>query len=470
MKNKAIMAKLKPVRVKKADPKNSKMIVVQPHVGNLEDAEIINFMVWMDMYFQQENKPEHMMQLFSTYSAIEEADSKKEKYVSCRALNQQRVEICIGENCGSSLWSQKNTAFKILVDEVINFYMECHVHGEISNRMPVSFNVVKRTMLNYFELMARKSGLVNQYAKLLNCALILHLKGTLQQAVHKDLMEAHVQIGGVLTKGALPTLEFAGIGEKGANANDLEMVVVDWQGCRPMPEDVKDVLTTNENCLELFAKYGELLSANIQKLNAKGKDKCAAIGLVFVFPGNVMHTGPPCPKKEISVGFFGCMSVAGTDALIEVDMLQAEKRRCMMSTMTKMLRAEVVREPTEDDDEQQDTTARAETNEPMDKEKDKEQWDANAREETKEQLDNKAFARKVAEDGVTGVARMPTQEEKETEAVMEEVCKVARKLDKEKGNLSKDDHDEILRKRGAESSGDEEENGSNDEDEQEEDA
>jgi hypothetical protein len=46
------MAKLKPVRVKKADPKNSKMIVVQPHVGNLEDAEIINFMVWMDMYFQ----------------------------------------------------------------------------------------------------------------------------------------------------------------------------------------------------------------------------------------------------------------------------------------------------------------------------------------------------------------------------------------------------------------------------------
>jgi hypothetical protein len=136
----------------------------------------------------------------------------------------------------------------------------------------------------------------------------------------------------------------------------------------------------------------------------------------------------------------------------------------------KKRRGAVVREPTEDDDEQQDTTARAETNEPMDKEKDKEQWDANAREETKEQLDNKAFARKVAEDGVTGVARMPTQEEKETEAVMEEVCKVARKLDKEKGNLSKDDHDEILRKRGAESSGDEEENGSNDEDEQEEDA
>jgi hypothetical protein len=203
-KNHVIMAKFKPVRVEKADPKNSKMIVVPPHVGNLEDAEIINFMVWMDMYFQQENKPEHMMRLFSTYSAIEEADGKKEKYVSCRALNQQRVEICIGENCGSSLWLQKNTAFKILVDEVINFYMECHVHGEISNRMPVSFNVVKRTMLNYFESMALKSGLVNQYTKLLNCTLILHLKGTLQQAVHKDLMEPHVQIGGVLTKGALP--------------------------------------------------------------------------------------------------------------------------------------------------------------------------------------------------------------------------------------------------------------------------
>jgi hypothetical protein len=83
------MAKLKPVHVEKADPKNSKMIIVQPHVGNLEDAEIINFMVWMDMYFQQENKPEHMMvQLFSTYSALEEADGKKEKYVSCRVLNQ----------------------------------------------------------------------------------------------------------------------------------------------------------------------------------------------------------------------------------------------------------------------------------------------------------------------------------------------------------------------------------------------
>jgi hypothetical protein len=141
------------VRVEKADPKNSKMIIVQPHVGNLEDAEIINFMVWMDMYFQQENKPEHMMQLFSMYSAIEEADGMKEKHVSCRALNQQRVEICIGENCGSSLWLQRNTAFKILVDEVINFYMECHVCGEISNMMPVSFNVVKRTMLNYFESM-----------------------------------------------------------------------------------------------------------------------------------------------------------------------------------------------------------------------------------------------------------------------------------------------------------------------------
>jgi hypothetical protein len=88
-KNQVIMAKLKPVHVEKADPKNSKMIIVQPHVGNLEDAEIINFMVWMDMYFQQENKPEHMMvQLFSTYSALEEADGKKEKYVSCRVLNQ----------------------------------------------------------------------------------------------------------------------------------------------------------------------------------------------------------------------------------------------------------------------------------------------------------------------------------------------------------------------------------------------
>jgi hypothetical protein len=75
----------------------------------------------------------------------------------------------------------------------------------------------------------------------------------------------------------------------------------------------------------------------------------------------------------------------------------------------------------------------------------------------------------VAEDGVMGVARMPTQEEKETEAVMEEVRKVARKLDEEKGNLSKDDDDENLRKQGTESSGDEEENGSNDEDEQEED-
>jgi hypothetical protein len=70
-------------------------------------------MVWMDMYFQQENKPEHMMQLFSMYSALEEADGKKEKYVSCRVLNQQRVEIYIGDNCGS-LWLQKNTAFKIL--------------------------------------------------------------------------------------------------------------------------------------------------------------------------------------------------------------------------------------------------------------------------------------------------------------------------------------------------------------------
>jgi hypothetical protein len=124
------------------------------------------------------------------------------------------VEIYISDNCGS-LWLQKNTAFKILVDEVINYYMECHVRGEISNRMTVAFNVVKRTMLNYFESMARKSGLVNQYAKLLNCALILHLKGTLQQAVHKDLMEPQVQIGGVLTKGALPTLEFAVIGESG---------------------------------------------------------------------------------------------------------------------------------------------------------------------------------------------------------------------------------------------------------------
>jgi hypothetical protein len=172
-------------------------------------------------------------------------------------------------------------------------------------------------------------------------------------------------------------LEFVVIGEKVANANDLEMVVADWQGCGPMPEDVKDVLTTNENCLELFAKYGELLSGNIQKVNAKGKDKCAAIGSVFVLPGNVMHVGPPCPKKEIRVGFFGCMSVAGTDALIEVDRLQAEKRRHTTSTMTKKLRAEVVREPTEEDDEQQDeqqdTTARAETNEPMDEEKDEEQ-------------------------------------------------------------------------------------------------
>jgi hypothetical protein len=371
-KNQVIMAKLKPVRIKKADPNNSKMIIVQPHVGNLEDAEIMNFMVWMDMYFQQENKPEHMMQLFSTYSAIEEADGKKEKYVSCRALNQQRVEIYIGDNC-RSLWLQKNTAFKILVDEVINFYMECQVRGEISNRMPVSFNVVKRTMLNYFELMACKSGLVHQYTKLLNCTLILHLKGTLQQAVHKDLMEPHLQIGGILTKGALPTLEFMVIGEKVANADDLEMVVADWQGCGPMPEDVKDVLTTNENCLELFAKYGELLSGNIQKVNAKGKDKCAAIGSVFVLPGNVKHAGPPCPKKEIRVGFFGCMSVAGMDALIKVNRLQAEKRRCMTSRMTKKLRAAVVREPTEDDDEQQDATARAETNEPMDKEKDEEQ-------------------------------------------------------------------------------------------------
>jgi hypothetical protein len=79
------------------------------------------------------------------YSALEEADGKKEKYVPCRALNQQRVEIYIGDNCGS-LWSQKNTAFKILVDEVINFYMECHVRGEISNRMPITFNVAKRTI------------------------------------------------------------------------------------------------------------------------------------------------------------------------------------------------------------------------------------------------------------------------------------------------------------------------------------
>jgi hypothetical protein len=260
-------------------------------------------------------------------------------------------------------------------------------------------------------------------------------------------MEPHVQIGGVLTKGALPTLEFAVIGEKVANTNDLEMVVVDWQGCGPMSEDVKVVLTTNENCLELFAKYGELLSANIQKVNAKGKDKCAVIGSVFVLPGNVMHAGPPCPKKEIRVGFFGFISVAGTDALIEVDRLQAEKRRRTTSPMTKKLRAEVVREPTEDDDEPQDTTARAETNEPMDKEKDEEQWDVNAREETKEQLDNEAFARKVAEDGVMGVASMPTQEEKETEAVMEEVHKVARKLDEEKGNLSEDNDDENLRKR-----------------------
>jgi hypothetical protein len=239
-----------------------------------------------------------------------------------------------------------------------------------------------------------KSGLVNQYAKLLNCALILHLKGTLQQAVHKDLMEPHVQIGGILTKGALPTMEFVVIGEKLANANDLDMVVADWQGCGPMPEDVKDVLTTNKNCLELFAKYGELLSANIQKVNAKGEDKCAVIRSVFVLLGNVMHSGPPCPKKEICVGFFGCMSVAGMDALIEVDRLQAEKRRHMTSTMTKKLRAEVVREPTEDDDEQQDTTARAETNEPMDKEKDEEQWDANAREETKEHWTTKCLLEK----------------------------------------------------------------------------
>jgi hypothetical protein len=88
------------------------------------------------------------------------------------------------------------------------------------------------------------------------------------------------------------------IAVKVANTNNLEMVVADWQGCGPMPEDVKDVLTTNEYCLELFAKYGELLSANIQKVNAKGKDKCAAIGFVFVLPGNVMHAGPPCPKKR----------------------------------------------------------------------------------------------------------------------------------------------------------------------------
>jgi hypothetical protein len=120
-----------------------------------------------------------------------------------------------------------------------------------------------------------------------------------------------------------------------------------------------------------------------------------------------------------------------------------------MSHMTKKLRAAVVREPTEDDDEQQDTTTRAKTNEPMDKEKDEEQRDVNVREETKEQLDNEAFARKVAEDGVMGVARMPTQEEKETEAVMEEVCEVARKLDEEKGNLSEDDNDENSKKRGA---------------------
>jgi hypothetical protein len=68
-----------------------------------------------------------------------------------------------------------------------------------------------------------------------------------------------------------------------------------------------------------------------------------------------------------------------------------------------------------------------------------------------------------------GVAKMPTQEEKETEVVMEEVRNVARKLDEEKGNLSEDNDDENLRKRGAKSCGDEEENGSNDEDEQEED-
>jgi hypothetical protein len=119
--------------------------------------------------------------------------------------------------------------------------------------------------------------------------------------VHKDLMEPHVQIGGVLTKGALPTLEFVVIGEKVANANDLEMVVADWQGCGPMPEDVKDVLTSNENCIELFAKYGELLSANIQKVNAKGKDKCAAIISVFVLPGNVMHVGPLVQKKRFAL-------------------------------------------------------------------------------------------------------------------------------------------------------------------------
>jgi hypothetical protein len=172
---------------------------------------------------------------------------------------------------------------------------------------------------------------------------------------------------------------------------------------------------------------------------------CDRIGVCA--PRKCDARGSPLSKKEICVGFFGCMSVAGTDALIKVDRLQAEKRRRMTSTMTKKLRAEVVREPTEDDDEQQDTTARAETNEPMDKEKDEEQWDVNAREETKEQLDNEAFARKVAEDGVMGVASMPTQEEKETEAVMEEVHKVARKLDEEKGNLSEDNDDENLRKR-----------------------
>jgi hypothetical protein len=129
-----------------------------------------------------------------------------------------------------------------------------------------------------------------------------------------------------------------------------------------MPEDVKDVLTTNEKYLELFAKYGELLSANIQKVNAKGKDKCAVIGSVFVLPGNVMHVGPPCPKKEIHVGFFGCMSVAGTDALIEVDRLRAEKRCRATSRMTRKLRGAVVREPTEDDNKQQDATTTAETN------------------------------------------------------------------------------------------------------------
>jgi hypothetical protein len=105
----------------------------------------------------------------------------------------------------------------------------------------------------------------------------------------------------------------------------------------------------------------------------------------------------------------------------------------------------------------------------MDKEKDKERRDANVREETKEQLDNKVFARKVAEDAVMGVARMPTQEEKETEAVMEEVCKVARKLDEEIGNQSKDNDDENLKNQGAKSGGDEEDNGSDKEDEQEED-